>query len=554
MTTATPRATGNGPLPYIVLATAALVLSGDGALYASSRVLGDHPTPGSPSALVRALQTGYRPTAPVVVLASICLLLLLSVAFALVWRWTGRRKRGASTPARWANRKDLASLIVGKDPRSRRGRIGLGQTDPGGRLLAAERTHSVCVLGPAGSGKTLSVIVPALLEWPGPVVTTSVKTDVLDLTEARRRAVGPVLVYDPTGSTGRPSATWNPLAACTTWADAWQMASWLVDAAAPNGTDRADFWTSQGRMLVAPLLFAAGTGGRGMADVVRWVQVQEVDEVKDLLSDQGVAEASNAFTACQKMPPNTRGSIYATANSILEVFGDPTVVASADGRAGGRRPRTMSATHGRFPICRRRKRADRCDIDPAKLLDNRATLYLVSPVHAQVRLAPLIEALIMSIVREAQNRSQAGKPCDPGLLLLLDEAGNVAPLRHLPAIASTGRGQGIQLVTAWQDLGQIKHRYGQLASTVLTNHAGLLALRGIRDRETLDLLSFLLGDGEVDRTSTTTQAGGGHSTSVARQRERLAPADALRQLPVGSGLLIYGSLPPVKVRFKLDRG
>jgi type IV secretion system protein VirD4 len=526
VTTATARATGNGPFPYIVLAAAALVLGSDGALYAASRLVGDRPTPSSPSALVRALQHGYRPSTPVVVLAAALLLTLLLAAARVAGWLVHRHKRGTSTPARWANRKDLATLIVSKNPRAQVGRIGLGRTDPGGKLLAAEAKHSVCVLGPAGSGKTVSVVIPTLLDWDGPAVVTSVKTDVLDATVNRRDGIGPILIYDPTGSTGRPSdelATWNPLAACRTWADAWQMASWLVDAAAPNGTDRADFWTSQGRMLLAPLLFAAGTGGRGMADVVRWVQVQEIDEVKDLLTDQGVVEASNAFKACQKMPPNTRGSIYATANSILEVFGDPTVAASADG----------------------------CDIDPAELLDGRGTLYLVSPVHAQVRLAPLIEALLMSIVRGAQNRSQAGKPCDPGLLLLLDEAGNVAPLRHLPAIASTGRGQGIQLVTAWQDLGQIKHRYGQLASTVLTNHAGLLALRGIRDRETLDLLSFLLGDGEVDRTSTTQQAGGGLSTSTSRQRERLAPADALRQLPVGAGLLIYGSLPPVKVQFKI---
>jgi type IV secretion system protein VirD4 len=523
MTTSAPAGQGD-PLVYAAAALAALVLGSDGALYVASRMVGHRPTPGSPSALVRALQAGYRPTTPVAVLASACLLLLLAAAFALVWRWTGRHKRGTSTPARWATRKDLATLAVGKDPLSRRGRIGLGRTDPGGRLLAAEPKHSVCVLGPAGSGKTVSIVIPTLLDWDGPAVCTSVKTDVVDATEARRRAVGPVLVYDPTGSTGRPSATWNPLAACRTWPAAWQMASWLVDAAAPNGTDRADFWTSQGRMLLAPLLFAAGTGGRGMADVVRWVQVQDVDEVKGLLTDQGVVEASNAFTACQKMPPNTRGSIYATACSILEVFGDPTVAASADG----------------------------CDIDPAALLDGRGTLYLVSPVHAQQRLAPLIEALIMSIVREAQNRAQAGKPCDPGLLLLLDEAGNVAPLRHLPAIASTGRGQGIQLATVWQDLAQLRHHYGQLAEVVLTNHAALLALRGIRNLETLDLLSRLLGDADVDRISTTQQAGGGQSTSTSSQRERLAPADALRQLGIGCGLLVYGSLPPVRVRFTIS--
>jgi type IV secretion system protein VirD4 len=525
MTTTAPRATGNGPFPYIVLVGAALVLGGDGALYASSRVLGDHPTPGSPSALVRALQAGYRPTASAAVLASGCLLVLLLAAFALVWRWTGRRTRGHSTPARWANRKDLATLIVGKDPLSRVGRIGLGQTDPGRRLLAAEPKHSVCVLGPAGSGKTVSVVIPTLLDWDGPAVVTSVKTDVADATEAHRFGVGPVLVYDPTGSTGRPSATWNPLAACRTWADAWQMASWLVDAAAPSGSERSDFWTSQGRMLLAPLLFAAGTGGRTMADVVRWAQLQDVVDVALLLDDQGVVEARNAFAACQKMPPNTRGSIYATVVSILEVFGDPSVAASADG----------------------------CDIDPAALLDNNGTLYLVSPVHAQVRLAPLIEALIMSIVREAQNRSQAGKPCDPGLLLLLDEAGNVAPLRHLPAIASTGRGQGIQLVSCWQSLGQVQDRFGKLAGTVVHNHAALLALRGIRDRETLELLSFLLGEAEVDRVSTTAQVGGGRSTSTSTQRESLAPAALLRQMPLGDGLLIYGAIPPVRTHFKLDQ-
>jgi type IV secretion system protein VirD4 len=527
MTTTTPRATGTDPIAYIVLAGAALVLAGDGAMYAASRIIGHRPTPGSPTALLSALQHGYRPATAVLVLAAGYFSVMLLAAFALVWRWTGRRKHGSSTPARWANRKDLATLIVGKNPPTRRGRIGLGQTDPGGQLLAAEPKHSVCVLGPAGSGKTCSVVIPTLLDWDGPAVVTSVKTDVLDATVNRRDGLGPVLIYDPTGSTGRPSdelATWNPLAACRTWADAHEMAGWLVDAAAPNDGQRGEpFWTSKGRQLLAPLLFAAGTGGLGMADVVRWAQLQEVDDVEDRLKDQGVVEALNAFRAVRKYPANTAGSIYATVDSILEVFGDPTVAASADG----------------------------CDIDPAALLDSCGTIFLVSPVHAQIRLAPLIEALIMSIVREAQNRSQAGKPCDPGLLLLLDEAGNVAPLRHLPAIASTGRGQGIQLVTAWQDLGQIKHRYGQLAGTVLTNHAGLLALRGIRDRETLDLLSFLLGDGEVDRTSTTQQAGGGQAVSTSRQRERLAPADALRQLSVGSGLLIYGSLPPVRVQFKI---
>jgi type IV secretion system protein VirD4 len=181
-------------------------------------------------------------------------------------------------------------------------------------------------------------------------------------------------------------------------------------------------------------------------------------------------------------------------------------------------------------------------INPATLPDRNGTLYLVAPAHARARLRPLFEALIMSVVREAQNRAQAGKALDPGLLLQIDEAGNVAPLRDLPAIASTGRAQGLQVVSVWQDLGQMKDRYGRLANTVLTNHRALLALSGISDLETLDRLSRLLGDTEVDRVSVTAQVGGGQSRSTSPQRERLAPADALRQLKLGHGLLIYGAL------------
>ena len=138
----------------------------------------------------------------------------------------------------------------------------------------------------------------------------------------------------------------------------------------------------------------------------------------------------------------------------------------------------------------------------------------------------------------------------PGLLLMLDECGTAAPLRHLPALSATGRGQGIQLVSVFQDRGQIEQRYGRLADSVLTNHRAKLALSGIADLDTLDYFSKLLGDTDVDRHSVTNSTTG-RSTSTSQQRERLAPADALRQLPLGAGLLVYGSLPPARVRFPL---
>ena len=81
--------------------------------------------------------------------------------------------------------------------------------------MAAERAQSVIVFGPTQSHKTSGFAVPALLEWEGPVVAASVKTDLIDHTIGHRRSCGEVQCFDPSGSTGLPSATWSPLADVT---------------------------------------------------------------------------------------------------------------------------------------------------------------------------------------------------------------------------------------------------------------------------------------------------------------------------------------------------
>jgi type IV secretion system protein VirD4 len=52
--------------------------------------------------------------------------------------------------------------------------------------------------------------------------------------------------------------------------------------------------------------------------------------------------------------------------------------------------------------------------------------------------------------------AQTDKPLDPPLLIVLDEAANTAPVPDLDVIASTGAGQGIQLVTVFRDLAQVE--------------------------------------------------------------------------------------------------
>ena len=86
-----------------------------------------------------------------------------------------------SDAARFATPHDLRGLTV-RHPEP--GRITLGRA--GRRMVAIERRHSLLVIGPPQTGKTAGLAIPAILEWPGPVLVTSSKPDVLEATRAAR--------------------------------------------------------------------------------------------------------------------------------------------------------------------------------------------------------------------------------------------------------------------------------------------------------------------------------------------------------------------------------
>jgi type IV secretion system protein VirD4 len=193
------------------------------------------------------------------------------------------------------------------------------------------------------------------------------------------------------------------------------------------------------------------------------------------------------------------------------------------------------------------------DIDLTALLEQGGTLYLCGPSHEQHRVQGIFAALVSSAVATAIDRVGAtGRALDPPLLLVLDEATNIAPLRDLDTLASTGAGLGLQLVTICQDLAQLTTRYGaDRARTIANNHRAKLLLSGVSDLTTLDLLSGLAGEAAVrEETVTHDLRDGRRSRSSAVAFRRLAPTDELRCIPPGDGVLIYGHLPPIRLRLR----
>ena len=190
---------------------------------------------------------------------------------------------------------------------------------------------------------------------------------------------------------------------------------------------------------------------------------------------------------------------------------------------------------------------------PSDLLagDGANTLYLCAPAQDQRRLRGYFTALTQQVLTHAfECSTRTAQPLDPPLLVVLDEAAHIAPLAELDALAATCASHGIQLVTIWQDLAQVRGRYGARAPTVLNNHRAKLFLPGIADPDTLEYASRLVGDEEVAHPSVTRDPTGRRSTTSTTASRRLLPPEALRCLPPGQAVLVYGTLPPARLRLR----
>jgi type IV secretion system protein VirD4 len=447
------------------------------------------------------------------------------LALLIVVRY-GAGRVGPGRAARFAGRSELASLRV-RAPTA--GRVTLGSH--GRRLIAAEPRVSVLGVGPAQSGKTTGLVVPAIVEWQGPVLSTSVKADVVHDTHHARATNGQVLVFDPTASSTLTHSPWSPITAAQTWEGARRTAANLLGVADQGAVHNIDdvFWKPAGARYLAPLLLAAAHAQLTMGDVLRWVAVIAKDEPTEVLEDPGIAGATAALEALRSVwsaDHRLRSSLMQTIATGLDAWQEPAIAAATIGQS---------------------------QINPHTLLDGRNTLYLIAPAHEQRRLRGLFTALVADVTAAAFERSaRSGKPINPPLLLALDEAANIAPLPNLDEIASTGPGQGVQLLTILQNISQAQDRWGRdRAETIIANHRARLFCSGIGDHATLDHLQRTLGDEEITRTashrqSPLTRGSRTHSTDF----RALAAPHRVRQAHANTALLVYGRLAPAWINLR----
>ncbi|WP_460458180.1 type IV secretory system conjugative DNA transfer family protein [Angustibacter peucedani] len=481
-----------------------------------------------------------QPTVFWIVSAALTALGLVALmAGVLAWRRRMRPEAGA----RWASARGELLMRVPAAPERRRHRLVAGRSRRTGRLLAGEDCISAIAIGPNGSGKTTSLIIPNTLEWDGPVVMTTTKPQDLEDVIAVRSRTGPVYVFAaaglPEGSLRGArfrQASWSPVGYAADATSADRMAEWLCEASGLARDDRARAWVLQARKLIKPLLMAAHASGGGTKQFVQWIYDGQaaVERVGAVLAEQAAVtgaaewtEAKREFMSTWAIHDEGVGSVLFTAYGIADAYSR-----SADAAVGE-------------------------PFDVAQFLESgkgrHATLLIVAPESDGDRFAPVVTALLAAVVHAAEHRAAAlGGPLPSRLLLALDEAANVLRFPRLPALLTTARGNGIQLLLAYHDLGQLEHASGsrQVARTILSNAKLRILLPGVGDLETLQYFSQLLGRSRVKSSSVTRAADGARSTSTSESQRELAPLHTLRELQAGQAVVAYQNLAPMRIRLR----
>jgi type IV secretion system protein VirD4 len=422
------------------------------------------------------------------------------------------RDRGWVTAHTWASARDLRRLWIA-GPVSGRPYLGWCGGPPG-RMLAAELEVQPMVVAPPRAGKTSGLVIPWLFDHDGPALVLSTKRDVYEATVKRRRANGEVWVYDPFGD--RSSNGFTPLVPAATWPGAIRAGEALASAAHPDASNAAnEFWDKEAASMLAPLLHAAASARAGIGELVRWLDARDFAEPVETLKQIGAAQAADQLEGVSRRDERNRETTVMSALNLLRAYRYPQVAAAAGD-----------------------------ELTPERLLDGQAnTAYVVAAGHDQEALRPVILALLSAIYEAAIVKGRA-TPLQPRLLIVLDEAANIAPVRNLASWLSQCGDHGIVIATIWQSLAQIDQRYGRPARDAISAAStAQLFIPPLTDPTTTGYVSGLLGEEPVLSVSGSLPRRSESSTP-----RKAAPAPWLRQIGRGRSILIYRDLPPATVR------
>ncbi len=438
---------------------------------------------------------------------------------------------GASLPdlpdeskgARIATPAEMAALHRPDDPTA----MAFGHA---GNPLFLKTDKHILIMASTRSGKGVTLIIPHLLRYRGSAFVLDPKGENAKATIRQRTALNDkVHVLDPFGITGLPKARFNPLSRFTP-ENMEAESKALAAALFVVGERERDHWTASGQQLLAAIILYVYVSPNVPPEKkdLPTVRRQLLGGLKNTLNEMMTINAADgllsdlAFSFLET-PEREFGSIISTAQRQTEILDNPFMIACLSAAGPGE------------------------EVDFKAWKTSTMTVYLCLSAPKFPTFNRWLRLVLTSALDEMTDTLEP--PALP-VCFMLDE---LATLGHLAAVENAvglAAGYGIQLVSVFQDVAQMRDLYkGRWASFI--GNAGVRALFNLDDYETAEYWSKFIGGRLAETRSTQKDIYGlSKGDNVGEAMRPLLPPDQI-MMDFASGkmlVLAQGARPIVTDR------
>ncbi|MBG6184681.1 type IV secretory pathway TraG/TraD family ATPase VirD4 [Arthrobacter sp. CAN_A214] len=397
--------------------------------------------------------------------------------------------------------------------------IKIGRMVRGGNTLYASWEDTLLHIWGTRTGKTTTQAAPSIIEAPGPVIATSNKRDLTDLTRDIRAENGDVWIFDPQGvANEKPTWWWNPLSYVVDAERAAEMANNFA-LGSRSACAKADaYFDNAGKDLLAGYLLAAAVAGRPINQVHSWLSYAENREAAGLLRDAGWTKEADSIGSTMALPDKQREGVYGTARQMATCLKNEKIAAWVN-------PSGPDDLRPQFT--------------PEEFIRGNNTLYALSKEGAGTA-GPLVTSLTVATATAAEEyaATQPGGRLAVPMICVLDEAANVCRWENLPDLYSHYGSRGIVVSTFLQSWSQGVDVWGESGMKKLFSTANVFTYGGnVKEEGFLKMLSELVGQYRYTSVSTSRQKDS-RSTSRQDSTDDILSVADLAAMPKGRAIML----------------
>lgn len=385
----------------------------------------------------------------------------------------------------------------------------------------------ICLVGPTGAGKTTSLFLNNLLsnEIEGSFIVTDPKGELFELTSGYQKKVCKREVYKIDFNNIDYSERYNLLEGCRNTEEVIQLASNLLMNGAlaielSSGKKAGGVeWVQMAEPLLAAVLIYAWKLERPFNNIEFALQLilnLDTGKIENLIEVNKNIDALTQFNIFKTVggADRTEGSIKITLATNMKLFTSKDI----------------------------NKISNFTTFNIEKFREVPSVLYVIYPERKSSYLAPFIAPFFTQIIDKLlDNYNNTSLP----IHLLFDEFGNIGMLNNMSINAATVRSRKISIVACLQSITQLYQVYGlNNAKAILNNLKTKILLPGISDIETINYISNLCGNTEINTKSESNNKEN-KSITYSKIKRKLFEDGELRTLEDNQALIIFNNKMPV---------